>query len=86
MTLRPKTPRDLLLAPVAAEVDQNLQSLRDKSPAEIGDALGLVLNVDRAGADRRNRPGSSTQRYAVELHSGTRDHRRRGAPGLAVDR
>ena len=55
MTLRPKTPKDLMLAPVAAEIDLNLQSLRDKSPGDIGDALGLVLNVDRAGADRAQR-------------------------------
>lgn len=70
MTLRPKTPRDLLLAPVAAEVDQNLQSLRDKSPAEIGDALGLVLNVDRAGADRTQRAARilDVAVRMVELH------------------
>ena len=40
MTLRPKTPKDLLLAPVAAEIDLNLHALRDMSPGELGDALG----------------------------------------------
>ena len=48
MTLRPKTPKDLVLAPVAATIDLNLQELRDVSPDAIADALGLVLNVDRA--------------------------------------
>ena len=70
MTLRPKTPKDLLLAPVAAEIDVNLQSLRDKSPGEIGDTLGLVLNVDRAGADRAQRAARILEvaLRSVELH------------------
>jgi hypothetical protein len=70
MTIRPKTPKDLLLAPVAAEIDLNLQALRDKSPAEIGDALGIVLNVDRAGADREQRAARVLEAAvrAVELH------------------
>jgi hypothetical protein len=55
MTLRPKSPKDLLLAPVAAEIDQNLTPWRDMSPGEIADALGIALNVDRAGADRAQR-------------------------------
>ena len=70
MTLRPKTPRDLLLAPVAAEIDLNLQSLRDKSPGDIGDALGVALNVDTAGADRAQRAARilDAALRAVELH------------------
>lgn len=32
--MRPKKPIDLALAPVAAEIDDNLQRLRDKSSAE----------------------------------------------------
>jgi hypothetical protein len=70
MTLRPKTPRDLLLAPVAAQIDLNLQELRDMSPGEIGDTLGLVLNVERVGADREHR-GARILEFAVrsvELH------------------
>lgn len=71
MTLHPRTTKDLLLAPVAAEIDLNLQSLRDKSPGEIGDTLGLVLNVDRAGADRSQRVARILEvalRW-VELHA-----------------
>jgi hypothetical protein len=44
MTLHPRKPTDLTLAPVAAEIDQNLQSLRDASPAEIVDSITLTLN------------------------------------------
>jgi hypothetical protein len=70
MTLRPKTPKDLLLAPVAAGIDVNLQSLRELSPGEIGDALGLALNVDRAGADRAQRAARILEvaLRLVELH------------------
>jgi hypothetical protein len=56
----PKTPKDLLLAPVAAEIDFNLQSLRDKSPGEIDEAVAIVLNVDTAGTDRAT-PGGRVQ-------------------------
>ncbi len=31
MTIHPKTPTDLTLAPVAVGIDMNLQRLRDKS-------------------------------------------------------
>jgi hypothetical protein len=55
MTLRPKSPKDLLLAPVAAEIDLNLNALRDRSPGELGDALAIAFNVDRAGTDRAQR-------------------------------
>jgi hypothetical protein len=55
MTLRPKSPKDLLLAPVAAEIDLNLNALRDRSPGELGDALAIAFNVDRAGTDRAER-------------------------------
>jgi hypothetical protein len=47
VTIRPRTPKDLLLAPVAAEIDLNLQDLREKSPAEIEEALGIALNISR---------------------------------------
>ncbi len=44
MTLRPKTPSDLVLAPVAAHVDMNLQELRDRTPQEIDYQLSLKLD------------------------------------------
>ena len=55
MTLHPRRAKDLLLAPVAAEIDLNLQELRDRSPGEIGDAVALALNTDRAGTGRDQR-------------------------------
>jgi hypothetical protein len=45
----------MLLAPVAAEIDLNLQHLRDKSPGEIDDAIALSFNVDPSDADRAQR-------------------------------
>jgi len=45
MTLRPKAPTDMVLAPVAAEIDLNLQRLRDRPTAEI--AYELALELDR---------------------------------------
>ena len=70
MTLRPKTPKDLLLAPVAAEIDLNLQSLRDRSPGAIADAVAIALNVDRPGADRAQRAARilGEALRGVELH------------------
>lgn len=44
MTLHPKTFTDMTLAPVAAEIDLNLQRLRDKTPADIDYELGLALD------------------------------------------
>jgi hypothetical protein len=55
MTLHPKKPTDLLLAPVAAAVDLNLQQLRDHPPAEIDYELALGLNVDTHGSTRDDR-------------------------------
>ena len=55
MTLRPKVPKDLLLAPVAAEIDRNLQSLREISPGEIDAELALLFNTQTGHADRKRR-------------------------------
>ena len=44
MTVLPKGPVDMALAPVAVEVDLNLQRLRDKPPMEIDYELGLQLD------------------------------------------
>jgi hypothetical protein len=70
MTLHPRTPKDLLLAPVAAEIDLNLQFLRDVSPAEIDDAIALAINNSTAGADRDQRAAWILQEAVrgVELH------------------
>ena len=55
MTLHPKKAKDLMLAPVAAEIDLNLQELRDLSTGEIGDAVALTLNTTRGGSGRDDR-------------------------------
>jgi uncharacterized protein (UPF0371 family) len=70
VTLRPKTPKDLMLAPVAAEIDLNLQTLRDKSPAEIAESLAIALNVDLAGASPAERASRVLEEAlrGVELH------------------
>lgn len=49
MPLQPRTPKDLLLAPVAAQIDMNLQRVRDRSQTEID--YELELELDRPPAD-----------------------------------
>jgi len=49
MTLKPKRPTDLTLAPVAAEIDLNLQEIRDVPDQKVEEAVALVLNTARAG-------------------------------------
>jgi hypothetical protein len=44
MTIPPKEPKDLALAPVAAAIDLNLRRLRDKTPDAIDYELTLELN------------------------------------------
>ena len=70
MTLRPKTPKDLLLAPVAAEIDENLKPMRDMSPGELGNTLAIAFNADREGADREQRASRilGEALRGVELH------------------
>ena len=43
-TIPPKVPRDFLLAPVAAEIDLNLQRFRDLSAADLRFELDLELD------------------------------------------
>ena len=52
MTIHPKVPKDLALAPVAVAIDLQL---RDKSPAEIEFALALALNRTTTGSNRTER-------------------------------
>jgi len=55
MTVHPKNQKDLMLAPVAAEIDRNLQRLRVDSAFDV--LAELELELDRpamyAGADER---------------------------------
>jgi hypothetical protein len=51
----PKTPRDLALAPVAVEVDENLQRVRDLPPHEIDVQLQLELDEPPKADTRKER-------------------------------
>jgi hypothetical protein len=54
--IRPKATADLTLAPVAAEIDLNLQRLRDlPTETEIVVELALELNAAGAGPTREER-------------------------------
>lgn len=90
MTLRPKTPIDLSLAPVAAQLDMNLARLRDCPPQEIDFQVALEL-------DRPERTGTEQERADrvlavavrnIELHgwvpSITEDHCRLRLSGGSV--
>jgi hypothetical protein len=52
MTIHPKNQKDLMLAPVAAEVDQNLQRLRAGSPRDVMAELELELDRPAMYLDR----------------------------------
>ena len=70
MTLRPKTPIDLSLAPVAAQLDLNLARLRDCAPEEIDFQVALELDrPERSGTaqERADRILAVAERN-VELH------------------
>jgi hypothetical protein len=70
MTLHPKQQKDLMLAPVAAEIDINLQRLRDKSVRDV--EAQLELELDRpAMSSARNERAELVLRQAVrnvDLH------------------
>src|SRR5215207_10339477 len=48
-SLHPRVPKDLALAPVAAEIDLNLQFLRDHAPEQIEYELDVTLDRPAAG-------------------------------------
>jgi hypothetical protein len=55
MSLTPKAPKDLALAPVAASIDLNLQRIRDCSPEDIERTLEIELNNAPIADDRDER-------------------------------
>lgn len=55
MTIHPKNQRDLMLAPVAAQMDMNLQRLREGSPEEVEAELELELDRPAMGIARDER-------------------------------
>ncbi len=72
MTLRPKKPTDLTLAPVAAEIDQNLQALRDLPAKELVDAVTLSVNENPGETrDQRAKQVVETALRNVDLHGWT---------------
>ena len=66
MTLHPKKPTDLMLAPVAAEIDVNLQRLRDKAGRDLDVEIALELN-------RESPPATREARATEVLRVGLRD-------------
>jgi hypothetical protein len=79
MTLRPKTPIDLSLAPVAAQLDINLARLRDCPPAEIDFQVALEL-------DRPERSGTAQERAERILAVAVRNIELHGwAPSISDD-
>ncbi|MGN6868268.1 MAG: hypothetical protein ACTHMY_07685 [Solirubrobacteraceae bacterium] len=73
MTIHPKNQADLMLAPVAAEIDRNLQRLRDGSPRDV--MAELELELDRPamylGRDERVELVLRQALRHVDLHGWT---------------
>jgi|ERR1700733_11381286 hypothetical protein len=90
MPLRPKSPIDLALAPVAAQVDMNLARLRDCEPAQIEFQVALELDRPSASGTARERADRvlAVAVRNVELHgwqpSVTEDHCRLRLSGGSV--
>lgn len=55
MTLHPKNQKDLMLAPVAVEIDRNLQRLRVASPYDVLAELELELDRPAMCSERSER-------------------------------
>ena len=66
MTIHPKNQKDLMLAPVAVEIDRNLQRLRLSSPYDVLAELELELDRPAMYAD----PG---ERAELVLRQALRD-------------
>ena len=69
-TIPPKAPRDLVLAPVAAEIDLNLQRLRDLTLDELKFELDLELDrpeIRKTREERAARVQAAATRN-VDLH------------------
>jgi hypothetical protein len=73
MTIHPKMTKDLMLAPVAAEIDANLQRLREKSIRDIEWQLELELDrpATRATRDERAKLVLRQALRDVDLHGWT---------------
>ncbi len=78
MTLHPKARIDLALAPVAAEIDINLQAFRDKQPEDVGAELALQL-------DRPPIPNTREERASHVLRAALRNVELHGWTGSITD-
>jgi hypothetical protein len=73
MTIHPKKQRDLLLAPVAVEIDLNLQRMREGTPRDVLAELELELDRPAMSADRAERAELVLRQAlrGVDLHGWT---------------
>src|SRR5579859_6201056 len=73
MTIHPKQQKDLMLAPVAAEIDLNLQRMRNMSSGEVEAELELELDTPamRASRDERAELVLRQALRNVDLHGWT---------------
>jgi hypothetical protein len=73
MTIHPKKQKDLLLAPVAVEIDMNLQRMRDGSARDVLAELELELDRPAACTERSERAELVLRQALrnVELHGWT---------------
>jgi hypothetical protein len=55
MTVHPKKQKDLMLAPVAVEIDRNLERMRDGGPRDVEAELELELDRPAMSAQRDER-------------------------------
>ena len=55
MSLRPKYPKDLMLAPVAVGIDRNLQRMRDGTARDVEAELELEFDTPADELDRKQR-------------------------------
>ena len=73
MTIPPKKQKDLLLAPVAVEIDLNLQRMRVSSPIDVEAELELELDRPAMSGDRAERADLVLRQAIrnVDLHGWT---------------
>jgi hypothetical protein len=73
MTIHPKKQKDLLLAPVAVEIDLNLQRMRNGSATDVLAELELELDRPAVVSDRSERAGLVLRQALrnVDLHGWT---------------
>jgi hypothetical protein len=57
MTVKPRQQKDLMLAPVAVEIDNNLQNIRDKSVRAVEAELELEFDTPAMTITRDEREG-----------------------------